>query len=72
MTTASNFRPAIGQKVLQYIEDDGAWYTLAVKSDLLSPLNGRERVEATYVDYPDDGSITVFVDELYKIPEPLN
>lgn len=70
MSTSKSKKPAIGERVLWYYDDDHAWYSVDVRSDLISPINGMEQIQIVCLDGPNEKPFTVPMSEIFRMPEP--
>ncbi len=64
-------KPERGAKLLQFVEDDGAWYTVTIKTVMVANKQGQERYEVTYDDYPEERPVVVLKTDLHAFPTKL-
>lgn len=60
-----------GDKLLHYIPEDGAWYTITICTVMVPSRSGEKRLEVTFDDYPDDGRIVIATEHLFRMPERI-
>lgn len=61
----------VSDKVLWFIDEDKAWYTLIVTNTLVAPENGIAKVQVRYEHFPEDGKFLVPLNELHALPKAL-